>query len=81
MLNDLQMANVTQEQIRNEFTSMHAQRKIKILPLKLSFSHQQWLKTQLKVTIEEPSSWSKTRAQENKRAKKKDQREMRAKSL
>ena len=37
-------------------------------------------KTQLKVTIEESSSWSKARAQESKRAKEKDQREMRAKS-
>ena len=40
---------------------------------------QQWLKKQLKVTIEEPSSWSKARAQESKREKKKGQREMRAK--
>ena len=59
---------------------MHAQGKTKILPPKLSFIHQQWLKTQLKVTIEEPSSWSKTRAQESNREKEKDQREMRAKS-
>ena len=59
---------------------MHAQGKIKILPPKLSFIYQQWLKTQLKVTIEEPSSWSKARAQKSKREKEKDQREMRAKS-
>ena len=59
---------------------MHAQGKTKILPPKLSIIHQQQLKTQLKVTIKEPSSWSKARAQESKREKKKDQREMRAKS-
>jgi len=41
---------------------------------------QQWPKKQLKVTIEEPNSWSKARAQESKREKEKDQREMRAKS-
>ena len=41
---------------------------------------QQWLKNQLKITIEESSSWSKARVQESKRAKEKDQREMRAKS-
>ena len=41
---------------------------------------QQWLKNQLKIAIEEPSSQSKARAQESKREKKKDQKEMRAKS-
>ena len=59
---------------------MHAQGKTKILTPKFSFIHQQWLKNQLKITIEESSSWSKARAQESKRAKEKDQREMRAKS-
>ena len=70
MLNDLQMTNATQEKIRNKFTSMHAQGKTKILPPKLFFIHQQWLKTQLQVTIQQPNSWSKARAQENKREKK-----------
>ena len=41
---------------------------------------QQWLKNQLKITIEKPSSRSKARAQESKREKEKDQIEMRAKS-
>ena len=59
---------------------MHAQGKTKILPSKLSFIHQQWLKNQWKITREESNSWSKARAQESKREKKKDQREMRAKS-